>query len=188
MKVATAPDGRFLAYVLKNGGKYELRLLQVATQRDVQVVPGSPLEIVNLHFSPDGNFIYFLRRMNGNDSLGVFRIAALGGPATTLASDAGGYSVTVSPDGKQIAYISPTTAESQIVAIDPDGSNRRVIAKRPLARGFWFIEWSPKLETLAAVAIGDQDMGLVRIDLPTASIQELSMSGWGCGRPACMES
>jgi serine/threonine protein kinase len=184
-RVAASPDGRYLAYVQSDPGKSELRLLQVATQRNVQVLPGSPLEIVNLHFSPDGSFIYYLRRLNSTDSLGVFRIAALGGPATTLASDARSRSLTVSPDGKQIAYISQTSTESQIVAIDPDGSNRRVIARRPLARDFWFIEWSPLADALAAVAIGDEDMGLVRIDLQNGSIQELSTSGWGAvGQPA----
>jgi eukaryotic-like serine/threonine-protein kinase len=184
-RVAATPDGRYVAYVNNDGGKYELRLLQVATERDVQVLPGSPLAIRTLHFSPDGNFIYFLRQLHptNDDELGVFRIATLGGPATPLATDARMYSVTVSPDGKEIAYITQTQNESQIVAIDPDGANRHVLARRPMASDFWFIEWSPLLNTLAAVAIGAEGMGLVSVELPAASIRELS-AGWGAvGQP-----
>jgi serine/threonine protein kinase/Tol biopolymer transport system component len=188
VRSAASPDGRYVAYVSKDdAGNFELRLLQVATERDVPVLSGAPQAIRSLHFSPDGNFIYFLRQLDTSDdnALGVFRIAALGGPATPLATDARMHSVTVSPDGKQIAYIAETQSDSQIVAIDPDGANRHVLAKRPLALGFWFIEWSPLLDTLAAVAIGNDDMGLVSVDLHAGSIQELSVSGWGAvGQPA----
>src|SRR5271163_1993141 len=87
--------------------------------------------------------------------------------------------------GQQIAYISQTQTESQIVAIAPDGSNRHVLARHPVALDFWFIEWSPSLDTLAAVVIGNDDMGLVSINLPAGSIHELSVSGWGAvGQPA----
>ncbi|HEY2471127.1 MAG TPA: protein kinase [Terracidiphilus sp.] len=185
--VAASPDGRYIAYVQKDVGKFEMRLLQVATQRDVEVIPGSPLEIFNLHFSPDGNFIYFLRPLNSTDylsNLGVFRIAALGGPATILASDARVYSVTVSPDGKQIAYISGTSTESQIVAIDSDGSNRKVIARRPTGQDFWYLEWSPSPDILAAFASGETSSELIRIDVSSGSVQALSMINGSVGQPA----
>jgi dipeptidyl aminopeptidase/acylaminoacyl peptidase len=86
-RVAATPDGRYVAYVNSDAGKFELRLLQVATERDVQVLPWSPLGIVNLHFSADGNFIYFLRQLDANrNSLGVFRIATLGGASNPFGS------------------------------------------------------------------------------------------------------
>jgi serine/threonine protein kinase/Tol biopolymer transport system component len=187
VRAAASPDGRYVAYVNRNAGNFELRLLQVATERDVQVLPESPLAFVSLHFSPDGNFIYFLRQLKPGDfdTLGVFRIATLGGPATPIATDATMHSVTVSPDGKQIAYIAETPSESQIVAIDPDGANRHVLAKRQRGLEFWFVEWSPLSNALAAVAIGKDDMGLVSVELPAGSIRELSVSGWGAvGQPA----
>lgn len=186
-RAVSSPDGHYVAYVKSDAGKFELRLLQVATERDVQVVSGSPNRIFNLHFSPDGNFLYLLRELNPGDqgALGVYRVATLGGPVTPLATDAEKWSVTVSPDGKQIAYIAETRSESQIVAADPDGANRRILARRPIGGGFWFVEWSPLPDTLAAVAIGKDDMGLVSIELPSGSIRELSVSGWGAvGQPA----
>jgi eukaryotic-like serine/threonine-protein kinase len=173
--------------VQRDAGKFNLGLLQVATGQFVQLLPGSPLEILNLHFSPDGNFIYFLRQLDESDALGVFRINTLGGPLTRLAIDAHMRSVSVSPDGKQIAYIAGTPSESLIVAVDPEGANRRVLAKRAGALGFRYIEWSPSQDTMAAVALTQQDLGigLFSVDLRSGSVRDLSVSGWETiGQPA----
>jgi Tol biopolymer transport system component len=184
---AVSRDGSYIAYGQIDAGKCDLRLLQVATGRVVQILPPSELPIIKLHFSPDGNFIYFLRPIENSDGLGVFRIATLGGLATPLATDARGRSVTVSPDGKEIAYTAQTTGESIIVAIDAQGANRRVLAKRPLAFGFRFIEWSPSLDTMAAVVNvwGTMAIGLVTVDLRDGNFRDLSITGWGTiGQPA----
>jgi serine/threonine protein kinase/Tol biopolymer transport system component len=183
-------DGRYIAYVRRNLDNYELRLLQVATQRDMQPIGASPLRIDALHFSPDGSFIYFLRQFKaGEDVEGVFRIAALGGPATPIAMDADTDCLTVSPDGKQIAYCARSSSESFIVAIDADGGNRRIVAKRSLQNGFGPfgpIAWSNSASVMAARIDGPNGAGLVRIDLPSGVSRELSNSGWeppGIGQP-----
>jgi hypothetical protein len=170
---AISLDGRYVAYVKRDMGKDGLRLLQVATDRDVLLLEGSSLRIWSLHFSPDGNFIYFLRQLTKDDPEkdGVYKIATLGGPTTPLATDATNNSVTVSPDGKLIAYISNSATESSIVDIDPNGSGRKVIAQRPLGFQFWFIEWSHSMNTIAAVAIGNDDMGLVLVDAASGNIR-----------------
>jgi len=191
-RVAVTPDGSYVAYVKKEADNYELRLLQVATERDVQLLPGAPQPIHSLHFSRDGNFLYFLRVLDpAKDpyASGVFRIGTLGGPVSTLATDARAIddrcnSVTVSPDGKQKAYIAQTASESLIVAIDADGSNRRVLAKRPVTVAFWFVEWSPSQDALAAVANFEDSMALFRVDLPAGSLRNLSGTDWTIGQPA----
>jgi serine/threonine protein kinase len=58
---AISPDGQYVAYVNRTQSEYELRLLQIASRRDVQLLPLSPLLIHSLHFSPDGNFIVSVR-------------------------------------------------------------------------------------------------------------------------------
>ena len=185
-RAAASPDGRYVVYVTKDQGKFELRLLQVATDRDVRLLAGLPTRIHALHFSPDGNFVYFLRDLGPEkpEARGVFRIAALGGPATPLASDARGYGVSVSPDGRQVVYVAQTDTESVIAALDPDGGNRRILARRPLERPFWFAEWSPSGEDLAAVAVGDDDLGVLTIQVASGAIRNLSVTGWGSlGQP-----
>jgi Tol biopolymer transport system component/DNA-binding winged helix-turn-helix (wHTH) protein len=184
---AVSRDGNYIAYAQIDAGKFDLRLLQVATGRVVQILPPSELGIIKLHFSPDGNFIYLLRQLENSDTLGVFRIATLGGPATPLATDARGRSLTVSPDGNEIAYVAQTTGESLIVAIDSQGGSRKVLAKRPLALGFRFIEWSPSPDKMAAVVSvpGTMAIGLTSVDLRSGNFRDLSVTGWGTiGQPA----
>ena len=184
---AATRDGRYIAWVNRKNG--ELRLLQVASEREVSLLPASRLTIASLHFSPDGDFIYFLRRLRQEDpeTSGVFRMATLGGPATPLATDARTpSSVTVSPDGKQVAYITRTQAESLIVAVDSDGRGRRVVAKNPIIDNFWFVEWSPSPDRMAAVIARKEGMTLVSIQLPSGVVRDFpSVSYWGAlGQPA----
>jgi serine/threonine protein kinase len=179
-------DGRYVAYIKRELGRYELRLLQVATNRDVQLMPGSPQRIWNLHFSPDGNYVYFLRQLkfDNADATGLYRIATLGGPATPLSTDASPYGVTVSPDGKQIAYVAHSAIDSLVIAIDSDGGNRHIVAKHPLAYPFWFIEWSHSADAMAAVYDAGEGMGIVRVEPLSGSIRELT-TGWASiGQPA----
>ena len=184
-RAAITPDGRYIAYAQNENEQFDLHLLQVATNRDIQLLPNSPVPINNLRFSPDGNFIYLLRPVEDSDSSGIFRIATLGGPVTPLATDASMRSVTVSPDGKQIAYISNTATESLIVAINPEGANRRVLARRPADLGFRYIDWSPSQDTMAAVALTNSWIGLLTVDLSSGATRDLSVSGWGTiGQPA----
>jgi Tol biopolymer transport system component len=186
-QAAVSPDGRYVVYVKREQGQSELRLLQVATDRDVSLGAGIPAPIYALHFSPDADFIYFLRQLHREDeaSSGVFRMAALGGPATPLATDARGDSVTVSPDGRTVAYIAQEGSDSVIVGIDAHGGGRTVLARRPVGRGFRFVEWSRSSSTLAAVVYGDDDMGLVELRLPGGTARDLNVTGWGAvGQPA----
>jgi len=185
---AASPDGRYVAYVDSDAGRYELRLLQVATDTDVQVQPASPLRIWNIHFSPDGNSIFFLRQLDaGNPKyLGVFRVSTLGGLAAPVAGDARMYGLTVSPDGKQIAYISQTPAKSLLMLANADGANQHVLANRPLELGFWFLEWSPSGDQVVAVTdTGEEAMGLVTVSAVDGAMRELSVKGWTTvGEPA----
>jgi serine/threonine protein kinase len=181
-------DGRYVAYVNYDAGKTELRLLQVATRQDVQLLDGGNLWFNALHFSPDGNFIYFLRQLKkeDRDAEGVYRIAALGGPVLPLASDSARYSVTVSPDGKTIAYIAESGTESYIIGIDPEGGNRRILAKRPVEFGFGWIEWSHSMNIVAAAVStgGAAGAGLARVDMSSGLVRVLAVSTLVIGQPA----
>jgi serine/threonine protein kinase/dipeptidyl aminopeptidase/acylaminoacyl peptidase len=182
-------DGRYVAFVNRDADQDDLRLLQVATGRDVQLLPGSQLHIWNLKFSPDGNFIYFIRQSKKEDQYAgqIYKVGTLGGSATPLASDSGNYSLTVSPDGKQIAYIAEPAGD--LVAIDPDGGNRRLIARRPSDPGseFGLLDWSPSSNALVSLVV-DNDGGtshdIAIIDASSGSIRDLKIKGLGqIGQP-----
>ena len=59
--VAISPDGRYVVYVLREGEKQSLNVRQVATGSDVQILPPDEVVIWSLTFSPDANYIDFVR-------------------------------------------------------------------------------------------------------------------------------
>lgn len=185
---AGSPDGRYVAYVNRDNGKSELRLLQTATGRDVVILPATPEVIGAPHFSPDGDFIYFLRELDTKTTLsaGVFRMATLGGPAVPIATDAAWFGLAVSPDGKQLAYASyanKSKDKQQIVVIQADGSNRRVLTTSDEV--VWFLEWSPQGDKIAAVTFTDTDMIMVTVSVADGSVRDFGSHNWeAVGQPA----
>ena len=185
-RAAASPDGRYVAYVKKDHGDYELRLLQVATDRDVRLVPAGPLLIRSLHFS---------RTATSSTSCGcgarIPRRAASSGSRPwealplPLRPKYPGEQCRRLPDGREIAYIGQTESESVVIALAVDGGSRRIMARRPLGRDFVHLEWSPSSHRLAAVAAGGDDMLLVTIEQPSGTVRDLTASGWGSfGQPA----
>src|SRR5271163_4457495 len=59
--VAISPDGRYIVYVLTDGEQQSLWVRNVATKSDVQVLAPDVVSFAGLSFSPDGNYVYFVR-------------------------------------------------------------------------------------------------------------------------------
>ena len=78
--VAISPDGRYVVYVLREGEKQSLNVRQVATGSDVQILPPDEVMIWGLTFSPDANYIDFVRSEKPNfaDTY-LYRMPVLGG-------------------------------------------------------------------------------------------------------------
>jgi tRNA A-37 threonylcarbamoyl transferase component Bud32 len=54
-----SPDGKYVVYEVKRGGKLSLWLRQVATASSVKLAPDSDAGYGGTTFSPDGNFVYY---------------------------------------------------------------------------------------------------------------------------------
>jgi eukaryotic-like serine/threonine-protein kinase len=184
-RAAVSQDGNYLAYSAESNGVNELRLLQVATKQDISITPPSKDRIYQLSFSPDGNYIYFLRPFDeAGNKLGIFRIATVGGPSTPIVTDATAFGFSVSPDGAKISYLSETTTDSQIVTARIDGSDRKILAARPVKQTFWTPAWSPTGNEIAAIAnLEDGQMQLVLVSAQDGKVR--SLGSWdGAGQPA----
>jgi len=81
-----------------------LWIRQVATRSDVQIVPPDTNGFHGLTFSPDGDYIYFVRS-DKNDAYFkyLYLIPALGGAVRKLITDVDS-PVSFSPDGRQFVY------------------------------------------------------------------------------------
>src|SRR6516164_5257043 len=117
-----------------------------------------------LTFTPDGNYLYFVRIEPQRPAIGIlYQIPVFGGTPQKLIEDVDS-AVTFSPDGQQMAFVRNSSAEanSKLVIAHADGSNERVLATLPLP-GYSDPAWSPDGASLAAAVMDPGGKSLGRI-------------------------
>jgi serine/threonine protein kinase/Tol biopolymer transport system component len=154
-EAAISPDGKYAAYVQEDAGQQSLWMRQVATEGNVRIVPANGQPFSGLTFSPDGNFIYYVRHEEELvDAQSLYRVPVLGGAIRKLGFDVDS-PVAISPGGAQFAFIRIDGGQSLLMRADADGSNFRTIASRPVP-GFLPLRggpaWSPDGKRIAAGA------------------------------------
>src|SRR5712664_4807239 len=141
---AISPDGRYVADVTDEGvvhGRETLWVRQVGTGSDVQIVPPANVVYGGLIFSRDGDFLYVAQSESKDSSLGVlYKIPVLGGTKKRLIVDVaevlplflGVNTVTLSPDGKRVAFRRASKArnETALMVANEDGSGEKQLAVR----------------------------------------------------------
>ena len=131
VNVAISPDGRYVVYALRDGEKQSLNVRQVATGSDVQILPPDEVVIWSLIFSPDANYIDFVRSEKNNmyDTF-LYRMPVLGGtPHLAMQGGIDG-SNSYSPDGTEFAFlrVRPEIDKIDLLIAKADGSDERVLA------------------------------------------------------------
>jgi serine/threonine protein kinase/Tol biopolymer transport system component len=152
--VAISPDGQYVVYALREGEMQSLNVRQVATGSDVQILAPDVVNFAGLTFSPDGNYIYFVRSFKQTaTSNELFVMPVLGGTPRQLVRDIDA-PVSFSPDGKQFAFVRgvPDKNEAHLLVAQADGSGERLLAKLQavIMMGFFFgPAWSPDGKAIA---------------------------------------
>lgn len=147
--VAVSPNGEYVVYVLREGEQRSLVVRQVTTGSEVQILPPAIVELRSLTFSPDGNFIFYLRTPEENFLYDyLFQLPVLGGTPRELIRDVD-TPISFSPDGGQFTFvrIGPTGGTHLLIA-NADGSGERVLASHP-GESFDYPSWSPDGKTIA---------------------------------------
>jgi serine/threonine protein kinase len=187
---AISPDGRYVVYSLVDGEQQSLRVRNVATKSDVQVLPRAALRITGITLSPDGDFIYFLRDEEGNALLhDLYRVPILGGVEQRLIANVDGR-VCFTPDGKHFAFVRGTPPfQMQLHLSDLDAEGDKIIATlnaflwAPLLNG---VACSPRDNSvIIPTAHGPRDIRflLTRVNLD-GTMRELFSSKDFVGLPA----
>jgi len=186
---ALAPDGRYAAYAMRDGENQILWVRQVATKSDVQILPPDLADFWGLTFSPDGNYIYYVRSDKSTQLYHyLYSIPVLGGTPRQLLRDVDS-PVGFAPDGKQIAYLRgiPDQNIIQLRIAAADGSNDRSLANVQAEALFMTgPSWSPDGQNIAAsfLRIGSQRaFALNVIRVSDGSVKTLTTEDDFLGRP-----
>jgi Tol biopolymer transport system component/predicted Ser/Thr protein kinase len=153
-RLAISPDGRYVAWVVRDGEKQSLWVRQVATGSDAQVLAPEEVTFEGVTFSPDGNYLYFIRSEKATFNFSnLYQIPSLGGAATQIAKDVD-TAASFSPDGKQITYVRGTPEKGlwSLMQASNDGSGERTLASFHSFIGRTFVAspaWSPDGKSIA---------------------------------------
>jgi Tol biopolymer transport system component len=129
-EAAISLDGRYLAYLTGAVGQTSVRVRQVATGSDVEVVPSEEGLFLGLSFAPDGNYLFYLkRRRDAPNYRALMQVPSLGGASRERAFDVDSR-VSFSPDGKSVTFVRgvPQERRTNLVVLDLDTTQERILA------------------------------------------------------------
>ena len=189
--VAISPDGRYVIYAQSHGEKEGLRLRQITTHSDVQILQPQDGSFHGLTFSPDGSYVYFVR----TDPKDLFFkylyvMPTLGGATRKLFTDVDS-PVAFSPDGRRFTYERCAAADNHIDirVASTDGSGDARLATIGNVSCFMYqagLSWSPDGRVLAIPLkhFGKPERWVVHIlSMADGTVRELYASPNAFGRP-----
>jgi Tol biopolymer transport system component len=185
---AISPDGRYVAYVQRDGDGSSLWIRQTATTNNVRIVPPERgVTLFGATFTPDGTSVDFVRQVNAGP-WEIWRVPFLGGtPRLSVANVTS--PISWAPDGQRIAFlrtrITPTLS-SQLFVANADGGQERELASQGASppwisltapwRPSFPPAWSPDGRLIALAASYVVGRGrIVFVDSGTGSMQALEV-------------
>ena len=187
--VAISPDGRYVVYMLRDGEQQSLWMRHVATKSDVQVLAPDVVDFKGVTFSPDGNFIYYVRSDKSTQLYSyLYQMPVLGGNPRQLIRDIDA-PVGFSPDGSQIVFMRglPDAAAIEVRIASADGGGDRLLSRLPIYPIYmWGASWLPDGKTIALSGLQsgkEQNFVLDTIRVADGKVTTLYSSATILGRP-----
>jgi eukaryotic-like serine/threonine-protein kinase len=177
---AISPDARYILTVMNEKGLQSLWLRNLPTSSDTQVIPPSPASYKSLAFSPDGNYLYFIKAVDAtNTNFDLYRAPVLGGTAQTVVRGIDS-DITFSPDGHRIAFArsnAPEAGKYGLITVNLDGTDEKVLqVASPASDTPASVAWSPDGKQLAYRLLrpGKSLGGIALFDLGTGQVENFA--------------
>ncbi|HEY1423787.1 MAG TPA: protein kinase [Candidatus Acidoferrum sp.] len=177
-----SPDGKYLLQVHSENGMQSLWLRHIATGSNAQVVAPAATRYEALTFSPDGSYLYFLRRDEEEHILGVlYASPVLGGTPHVVAKDVD-TPITFSPDGQRFAFLREKHDSPfwDLIVMKSDGSDERQLLKNQnLLSDSFTPAWSPDGKTILIPVVQptkDALGGLLAVDVATGKMTNTAIT------------
>src|SRR3984957_5453879 len=169
--VAISPDGKYILNVVEDKGQHSLCLRNVPTNSNTRVMPPEAVQYLDVRFSPDGNYLYFVRGEPGQALKYLYRAPVLGGTPQKLITDID-TNITFSPDGHSLAYSvmnNPELGKLRLVTYSLDTGESKTLVAGSMNQRLSDPAWSPYGKTIVCVILqpGDAIAGLTSIDVAT---------------------
>jgi serine/threonine protein kinase len=150
-QVAISPDGKYLLQALEEAGEQSLWLRHIPSMTNKEVLAPALTRYQGLSFSPDGNYIYFLRRDEENESESqLYSASVLGGQPRVIVDDVDS-PVSFSPDGQHFVFLRELhdSPNWDLLLAKSDGTIEKAIFRNhPLVTDSHLPAWSPDGKTI----------------------------------------
>jgi eukaryotic-like serine/threonine-protein kinase len=150
-QAAISPDGKYLLQALEEAGQQSLWLRHVPTMTNKQVLAPALTRYQGLSFSPDGNYIYFLRRDESNEAESQLYSASMLGGAPRVIVDDVDSPISFSPDGQHFVFLRElhNSPNWDLWLAKSDGTLEKAIFRdHPLLSDSYVPAWSPDGKTI----------------------------------------
>ena len=171
---AISPDGRYIAYITGRANQNSLRVRQVATGSDVEILPVQDATMEFPSFSPDGNYVFYCKRKPDAPLYRVLMsVPSLGGREQQRGFDVD-TRLAFSPDGKRACFARnyPQSGYSVLMMLDLETGKDKELLRMPRPGGPGGApSWSPDGKLIAVSIIVPPPKGgttVVLVDPNTA--------------------